>query len=266
MATDKTGTMSASSLAGRQSGKSGRGPAGADRKCAVSPDTPAVGPKLDPATSTHDNPAYDVALALRTLKRRDKVLASLIRRVPFSLTPNGQPDVFGTLAHAIVSQQLSGKAAATIFARFQHLFGLAGNTAFAPSPQQVLAMPTDSLRSVGLSQAKTHAIKDLADKIEQRQVLPLETLMRLDDEAIIDNLIQVRGIGRWTAEMFLMFQLGRPDVLPVDDLGVRKGFMLAYDLADMPSRSQLVDHAERWRPWRSIASWYMWRAVELHRS
>jgi 3-methyladenine DNA glycosylase/8-oxoguanine DNA glycosylase len=118
------------------------------------------------------------------------------------------------------------------------------------------------LRSVGLSRAKSLAVLDLADKIEQGIVLPLTVLEAMPDEDVIQNLIQVRGIGRWTAEMFLMFQLGRADVLPVDDLGVRKGFMLTYGLEAMPDKKLLVQHAVRWQPYRSVASWYMWRALE----
>jgi len=121
----------------------------------------------------------------------------------------------------------------------------------------------EQLRSVGLSQAKALAVLDLAEKIVSEQVLPLPVLETLDDDAVIQNLVQVRGIGRWTAEMFLMFQMGRTDVLPVDDLGIRKGFMLVYGLDTMPDKTQMLAHAQRWQPYRSVASWYLWRAVEL---
>jgi DNA-3-methyladenine glycosylase II len=200
------------------------------------------------------------AKAIEHLSRKDKKLAGLIKKVgECRLSGKGHPDLFGTLAHAIVSQQLSGKAAATIFGRFCVLLGAADEK---PQPEQLSGVTEDQLRSVGLSRAKSLAVLDLTEKIEQGVVLPLTTLETLPDEDIIRNLIQVRGIGRWTAEMFLMFQLGRPDVLPVDDLGVRKGFMLTYGLEAMPDKKLLVQHAVKWQPYRSVASWYMWRAAE----
>lgn len=201
------------------------------------------------------------ALAIKTLSEQDATLATLISRVgECRLRGKDHPDLFGTLADAIVSQQLSGKAAATIFARFCVLLGADDKK---PQPAQLASVTEDQLRSVGLSRAKALAVKDLASKIEQGFVLPLSVLETLPDEAVIQNLIQVRGIGRWTAEMFLMFQLGRADVLPVDDLGVRKGFMLTYGLDAMPDKSVLTQHAVSWQPYRSVASWYLWRATEL---
>ncbi|MDP3518691.1 MAG: DNA-3-methyladenine glycosylase [Pseudohongiella sp.] len=198
--------------------------------------------------------------AVKHLSRQDKKLAELIERVgECRLSGKGHPDLFGTLADAIVSQQLSGKAAATIFGRFCVLLGAEDKK---PQPAQLSGVTEQQLRSVGLSRAKSLAVLDLADKIEQGTVLPLSVLEAMPDEDIIQNLIQVRGIGRWTAEMFLMFQLGRADVLPVDDLGVRKGFMLTYGLEAMPDKKLLVQHAARWQPYRSVASWYMWRALE----
>ncbi|MDO8909896.1 MAG: DNA-3-methyladenine glycosylase [Pseudohongiella sp.] len=200
------------------------------------------------------------ARAIEHLSRKDKKLAALIRQVgECRLGGKNHPDLFGTLADAIVSQQLSGKAAATIFARFCVLLG-AGDK--KPQPAQLSGVTEEQLRSVGLSRAKSLAVLDLADKIENGSVLPLSTLETMPDEDIIQNLIQVRGIGRWTAEMFLMFQLGRSDVLPVDDLGVRKGFMLTYGLDVMPDKKLMTQHALKWQPYRSVASWYMWRAAE----
>ena len=198
--------------------------------------------------------------AVTHLSRQDKKLAVLIERVgECRLSDKGHPDLFGTLVDAIVSQQLSVKAAATIFGRF---CGLLGAEDKKPQPAQMSGVTEQQLRSVGLSRAKSLAVLDLADKIEQGIVLPLTVLEAMPDEDVIQNLIQVRGIGRWTAEMFLMFQLGRADVLPVDDLGVRKGFMLTYGLEAMPDKKSLVQHAVRWQPYRSVASWYMWRALE----
>jgi 3-methyladenine DNA glycosylase/8-oxoguanine DNA glycosylase len=198
--------------------------------------------------------------AVTHLSRQDKKLAVLIERVgECRLSDKGHPDLFGTLVDAIVSQQLSVKAAATIFGRF---CGLLGAEDKKPQPAQMSGVTEQQLRSVGLSRAKSLAVLDLADKIEQGIVLPLTVLEAMPDEDVIQNLIQVRGIGRWTAEMFLMFQLGRADVLPVDDLGVRKGFMLTYGLGAMPDKKLLVQHAVRWQPYRSVASWYMWRALE----
>jgi 3-methyladenine DNA glycosylase/8-oxoguanine DNA glycosylase len=198
--------------------------------------------------------------AVTHLSRQDKKLAVLIERVgECRLSDKGHPDLFGTLVDAIVSQQLSVKAAATIFGRF---CGLLGAEDKKPQPAQMSGVTEQQLRSVGLSRAKSLAVLDLADKIEQGIVLPLTVLEAMPDEDVIQNLIQVRGIGRWTAEMFLMFQLGRADVLPVDDLGVRKGFMLTYGLEAMPDKKLLVQHAVRWQPYRSVASWYMWRALE----
>ena len=198
--------------------------------------------------------------AVTHLSRQDKKLAVLIERVgECRLSDKGHPDLFGTLVDAIVSQQLSVKAAATIFGRF---CGLLGAEDKKPQPAQMSGVTEQQLRSVGLSRAKSLAVLDLADKIEQGIVLPLTVLEAMPYEDVIQNLIQVRGIGRWTAEMFLMFQLGRADVLPVDDLGVRKGFMLTYGLEAMPDKKLLVQHAVRWQPYRSVASWYMWRALE----
>ena len=205
--------------------------------------------------------AVHTAKAVRYLSRKDKELAGLIRKVgECGLSGKDHPDLFGTLASAIVSQQLSGRAAATIFGRLCVLLGAANKK---PRPEQLSAVTEEQLRSVGLSRAKALAVQDLALKIEQGMVLPLDVLETLPDEDIVQNLIQVRGIGRWTAEMFLMFQLGRADVLPVDDLGVRKGFMLTYGLDTMPDKKLLTQHAVKWQPYRSVASWYLWRATEL---
>lgn len=201
---------------------------------------------------------YDPLHAIATLSQADARLAALIERAgPFRLQLENTDNPFLTLLDAIVSQQLSGKAAATIYRRICALF-----PAELPTPAVLLELPEDALRGAGLSQAKTRAVRDLADKTLSGLVPTAAELLTLDDEAIVQRLIAVRGIGRWTVEMLLIFHLGRPDVLPVDDLGVRKGFMLTYDLPTMPTPKALRAHGERWRPYRSVASWYFWRALD----
>lgn len=208
--------------------------------------------------------SYDPALACAALAAADSELAALIERVGLCrMTARDQRDptmrdLFQSLLRSIVFQQLSGKAAGTIYERLQGLFGGAG-----VRPEVLLELDHAALRGAGLSRNKILAVRDLAAKTLEGVVPSLGELQRLDDEAVIERLVQVRGIGRWTVEMLLMFRLGRPDVLPVDDLGVRKGYMLTYRLDRMPRPAEMRIHAERWRPWRSVASWYMWRAVEL---
>ena len=167
---------------------------------------------------------------------------------------------FLTLAQAIVYQQLHGRAAATIFARLRALFP---NAKDGPTPQQLLRAPEAKLRGAGLSANKLLALRDLASKTIDGVVPAVEALAAMDDEAIIARLTEVRGIGRWTVEMLLMFRLGRPDVLPVDDFGVRKGFSVAFRKRAMPAPADLSARGERWRPYRTAASWYLWRANEL---
>jgi DNA-3-methyladenine glycosylase II len=134
------------------------------------------------------------------------------------------------------------------------------------TPELLLKMPDETLRSAGLSRNKAASVKDLAAKMLDGTVPPLARLKKMTDEEIIEHLIEVRGVGRWTVEMLLIFRLGRPDVLPVSDLGVRKGFQLTYRSRDLPDAARLYRHGERWRPYRSVASWYMWRAVELDKN
>jgi DNA-3-methyladenine glycosylase II len=131
------------------------------------------------------------------------------------------------------------------------------------TPQALMDVPDEELRAAGLSANKLAAMRDLARKSLDGTVPPLARVKRMDDAALIEHFTQVRGIGQWTVEMLLIFRLGRPDVLPVDDYGVRKGFMLAYGLPEMPRPKELLVHGERWRPWRTVASWYLWRATEL---
>jgi DNA-3-methyladenine glycosylase II len=195
----------------------------------------------------------DFVKAQRHLARRDKVLKQLIAAVgPCTLRLN--PDRFGLLIRSILSQQISGKAAASIGARLVQALGPAGLT-----PGGILALPDETLRAAGLSVAKARAVRDLAEKVHGKSV-PLETLHDLTDEEVIAALVPVRGIGRWTAEMFLIFSLGRFDVLPVADLGLRAGVQEQYGLAELPAKAELTELAEPWRPYRSIATWYFWRS------
>ena len=196
----------------------------------------------------------------RALVKADPVLGSLMKRVgPFRLQLSPLHSPFAALARSIVYQQLHGKAAASIFARVCERVGEGRKF----TPEALMAVPDAALREAGLSANKLAAMRDLARKSLDGTVPPLSRVKRMDDAALIEHFTQVRGIGQWTVEMLLIFRLGRPDVLPVDDYGVRKGFMLAYGLPDMPRPKDLLAHGERWRPWRTVASWYLWRATEL---
>ena len=188
----------------------------------------------------------------------DPALARLIDTVgPYTATRRRlRGGYFHALARAIVYQQLAGKAAAAIHGRWAALYD------GVPTPEEVLATPDETLRSVGLSVAKATSIKDLAAKVLDGTVV-LRGVNRLDDDEIVARLTQVRGIGRWTAEMFLMFQLGRPDVWPVDDYGVRKGWALIHGRPDvLPTPKELMVAGDAYRPHRSVAAWYCWRAVD----
>jgi len=162
---------------------------------------------------------------------------------------------FAELARMICYQQLAGRAAAAIHGRFEALFD------GPPTPEAVLALPVERLRSVGLSAAKTASIRDLAEKVEEGLV-KLPRVARLPDDEVVRELVLVRGIGEWTAHMFLMFQLGRLDVWPVLDFGVRAGYARLYDLPEPPTPKQLEPQGERFRPYRSLVAWYCWRAVD----
>jgi DNA-3-methyladenine glycosylase II len=199
----------------------------------------------------------------RHFLRTDAVMAQLVEhagRYALELREGGTP--FHALTRAIAGQQLSGAVARTILGRFVALYG----TGEYPTPQQLLATPDAALRGVGFSYAKIAALKDLAAKTLSGVVPGAEEFVALDDEQIIARLVQVRGIGRWSAQMLLMFHLGREDVLPADDFGVRNGFRLAYGLKGLPQVKALLAWGERWKPHRSAAAWYLWRAVDLHRA
>jgi 3-methyladenine DNA glycosylase/8-oxoguanine DNA glycosylase len=198
------------------------------------------------------------AAGARELARRDSRLRPVIKRVgPFRLHWAQRQDHLTALAEAIVHQQVSMAAGATIFAR---LLALAGQGP-AIDPGRLLAITPQALRAVGLSQQKASYLRDLAGRV-CAGTLHLDRLARLDDEPVIAELTAVKGIGRWSAEMFLIFRLGRLDVLPVDDLGLRKGAQRVYRLRSLPSPARLRQLGEPWRPFRSLATWYLWRAQE----
>jgi len=218
-------------------------------------------------------PPYDTEAAVAHLSARDAKLGRLIARAgPFTMRTAGQQSPFEALTEAIVFQQLHGKAAATIHRRLLESFHPVCGIGFHPSPEHLLDCPNEQLRGAGLSHNKALALRDLAAKTLDGTVPTLARIRRMDDEAIIEHLTQVRGIGRWTVEMMLIFRLGRPDVLPVDDYAVRKGFALTFlglkpaDKVvprDLPKAVVMEKRAEKWRPFRSVASWYMWRACDL---
>jgi 3-methyladenine DNA glycosylase/8-oxoguanine DNA glycosylase len=202
---------------------------------------------------------FEPATAVAHLRHCDEILARVIDAVgPFRLQPIGASSAFAALAQAIVYQQLTGKAAATIFTRFCALFPGTGG----PTAEQVLAASEDELRGAGLSRAKLLSLHDLAGKTVSGDVPTFAELRHMGDDAIIERLTSVRGIGRWTVEMLLIFRLGRPDVLPADDYGIRKGFARAYTEGQLPARKDVETYGLRWRPYRTVASWYLWRLAE----
>ncbi len=204
---------------------------------------------------------YDPDEAVATLAAADKKLAKVIAKAgPFTMRPKHMQSPFQALMRSIVYQQLSGRAAETIHGRVEEVLKKAGGV----KPATLAAVKDEHLRAAGMSRAKAAALKDLAAKTLEGVVPTLPQLRKMNDEEIISRLVEVRGIGRWTVEMLLMFRLGRPDVLPVSDLGVRKGFMIVYKTPDLPSPAVMHARADRWRPFRSVASWYLWRAIELH--
>ncbi|MGH2555940.1 MAG: DNA-3-methyladenine glycosylase family protein [Actinomycetota bacterium] len=204
-------------------------------------------------------PRTSFTAAAAEVAGRDPVMAKLMGRTgPFRL-PRPTTDHFAALAESILYQQLAGAAAATIHRRFVALFD--GDL----SPEAVLAVPEERLRSAGLSGSKAASIRDLAAKVADGTV-PLDKINRVPDEEIITRLSVVRGIGRWTAEMFLIFQLRRLDVWPVDDYGVRQGWSLAYGLPDLLTPKQLQAGGDRFRPFRTVPAWYCWQAVHADRA
>lgn len=211
---------------------------------------------------------YNAALACDQLALADPRLGRLIARAgAFTMRTQSSHSPFEALLESIVHQQIHGKAAAAILRRLLAIFG-----EIHPQPEQILAVPKELLRSAGLSAAKALAIRDLAAKTLDGTVPTLAQIRRQSDIDIVDRLTQVRGVGPWTVEMLLMFRLGRPDVLPASDYGVRRGFALTFlklpkgeplTAAMLPTPAELLRRGERWRPWRSVASWYLWRACDL---
>ena len=192
--------------------------------------------------------------ALDHLCRVDPKLAAVIARAgPCTLKPGG--DCFIALCRAIIAQQISGVVAKAITKRFKKLFSRS-----RPTPKLLLTLTDEQLRSAGLSRQKLSYLRDLAAHFAEGKV-PTRRFSKMSDEEIIQSLIPVKGIGRWTAEMFLIFVLNRTDLLPVDDLGVRKGFQKVYSLKTEPKAAKMIQIAEKWRPWRTVGSWYMWRGM-----
>lgn len=192
----------------------------------------------------------------------DPVMRRLMEDIgPCTLKPNTRRSPFESLARAIAHQQLHGKAAESILARLIALFP---RRKF-PRPDDLLAMNMRSIRAAGFSRSKILALRDLATKTLDGTVPTNRVIQKLGDDEIVERLTEVRGIGRWTVEMLLIFQLGRPDVLPVDDFGVRNGFRIAYRRRSMPTPTQVFQYGERWKPYRTVAAWYLWRAVDLEK-
>lgn len=210
---------------------------------------------------------FDRDEAIAHLKRNDPKLGGLIDRAgPFTMKLDGSPSPFETLLESILYQQLHGKAAATIHRRVREFFG--GD----PTPRQLLDVPDEPLRAAGVSGNKIKAMRDLAAKTLDGTVPTHAAIVKMPDADIVERLTEVRGIGSWTVEMLLIFRLGRPDVLPVTDYGVRKGYALTFmrvpksrpiEAADLPKPDVLFKRGRKWAPFRSVASWYLWRACDL---
>ncbi len=213
---------------------------------------------------------FNPAEALAHLRAADARLSALIDRAgPFTLRLDPSPSPFDSLLEAILYQQLHGKAAATIHGRVRAYFG--GD----PTPQMLLDTPDEPLRAAGVSANKIKALRDLAARTLDGTVPSHRAILKMTDEEIVAHLTQVRGIGRWTVEMLLIFRMGRPDVLPATDYGVRKGYALTFqrlpktrpvEAADLPLPEVVLKRGNRWAPFRSVASWYLWRACDLARS
>ncbi|MDE3054876.1 MAG: DNA-3-methyladenine glycosylase 2 family protein [Gemmatimonadota bacterium] len=207
-------------------------------------------------TAASRSPA-DPRAALAHLRRADPVMAGVIRAVgPYRLRPRRGGSHFRHIVRAIVYQQLSGKAAGTIHARFAALFPRRH-----VEPERLLLLSEPELRAVGLSRQKIGYLRDLADKVHSGAV-PLDRVRHMSDDAVIEHLVQVKGVGRWTAQMFLMFRLGRPDVLPDLDLGIQNAVQRAYGLRRRATPDDVRRIGAPWTPYRSVASWYLWRSLE----
>lgn len=215
-------------------------------------------------TGIEQPPSYDKTMdyyvpAVTHLSAVDPVMKRLITEIgPCTLQPRIGRSPFESLARAIAYQQLHDKAAESILARFRALFP--GNR--FPRPGELLRINEDRIRAAGFSRLKVMALRDLAQKTLDGTVPTNRAAGKMEDGKIVERLIQVRGIGPWTVEMLLIFTLGRPDVLPIDDFGVRNGFRIAYKKREMPGPDAMRRHGERWKPYRTVASWYLWRAVD----
>lgn len=203
---------------------------------------------------------YSVEDAVVHLSQADERMAALIHAVGphhSELKASGHP--FEALSESIVYQQLSGKAAGTIWGRFRALLGHNGPL----NPAKVLELDPDVMRGAGLSRAKTRAIRDLAEKTVDGLIPDRHELQEWEDEIIIERLTSVQGIGPWTVKMYLMSRLGRPDVLPHTDLGIRKGVQRMDGMSELPAPKEVIERAAPWRPYRTLASWYLWRCLDL---
>jgi DNA-3-methyladenine glycosylase II len=204
-----------------------------------------------------------MTVALRHLRRVDPVMAQLIRRAgPYVPRPERGVEAYLALVQAVAHQQLTRHAANTILGRLCALY----DGCRYPEPAELLATPDEKLRAAGFSRAKVASLRDIAAKSLDGTIPARRSLARMKDATIIERLCCARGVGRWTVEMFLMFTLARPDVLPVDDFGVRNGFRIAYGKRGMPKPKALAKFGERWAPYRTTAAWYLWRAVDLARA
>jgi len=208
---------------------------------------------------TDEHLAVDVAKAIRHIKKVDPDLAKVIRRIgPCDLKPDKSRTIYASLVRSIVYQQLTGKVAAIIFGRFLELFP---GRKF-PEPDRVLRKPFEKLRGVGLSNQKASYIQNIAQAAKDGIVPDSSQANRMRDDELVERLTSIKGVGRWTVEMLLIFRLGRPDVLPATDYGVQKGFALAKGLAELPKPKELLAAGECWAPHRTVAAWYLWRTAD----
>lgn len=198
----------------------------------------------------------NILTALEYLKKTEPRFGTLIDEF-------GEPDFelqdnyFKSLVRSIIYQQLSGKSAFAIYSRYLQLF----NSTEFPSPQQVIAIPDSHYTSIGLSRQKTCYIKEIAQAFSNKEIVP-ENIPKLKDDEVRKQFIKIKGIGPWTIDMFLMFTLNRPDILPVNDLGIQKGFKLFFRLNELPDEKFMVEKAKKWKPFRTIACWYLWKLVD----
>jgi 3-methyladenine DNA glycosylase/8-oxoguanine DNA glycosylase len=204
-------------------------------------------------------PAFDLGAAAAHVASSDERMGELVAKVgALALVPDGVSSTFDALVHSIIYQQLNGRAAGAIHGRVRDLF-----PGKRVTPRAVLAISDSELRGAGLSRGKVLALRDLAARTIDGTVPRMGDLHAMPDDEIVDRLVSVRGIGRWSVEMLLIFRLGRPDVMAATDYGVRNGFMLTYRKRALPSPADVERQAEKWRPYRTAASWYLWRAVDL---